>query len=471
MRIISLWKTHKHDLSDSELLKKIEIMPSEERLRAEDRLHVLLHQEKHTFASRLELFLMLLGPGILVMVADNDAGGVITYAQTGSIFGIGFFIPFMILMLPVAYFVQEMTVRLGAVTHRGHAEMIWKRYGRFWGSFSLGDLVAANFLTFITEFIGITVGLAIFGVPPVISAIVFVILVISIQLFLRYYSWERVSLLIAAFNLIFIPLLLYLPSPNWSLVSQSFLDWRINGGVGSLFIYVLLANLGTTIAPWMLFFQQSSVVDKGLTKSDIKRGQIDTFIGSVIMVTVAICIIILTGMTVYGSDTGGTIGVTRILQIFASKVGVFPMELFAVGLVEAGFIAAIAISASTSWAVSEAFGWKGSINLPVKDRKSLKFYLPSFAALIFAAGITLIPGAPLGYLNLTVQVIATIFMPAAMLFLLLLLNDKEIMGDRVNRKWQNAVGFGIIGFLIVMDAFYGLSVALPTVFNHLISLF
>ena len=277
--------------------------------------------------------------------------------------------------------------------------------------------------------------------------------------------------MIAAFNLIFIPLLLYLPSPNWSLVSQSFLDWRINGGVGSLFIYVLLANLGTTIAPWMLFFQQSSVVDKGLTKSDIKRGQIDTFIGSVIMVTVAICIIILTGMTVYGSDTGGTIGVTRILQIFASKVGVFPMELFAVGLVEAGFIAAIAISASTSWAVSEAFGWKGSINLPVKDRKSLKFYLPSFAALIFAAGITLIPGAPLGYLNLTVQVIATIFMPAAMLFLLLLLNDKEIMGDRVNRKWQNAVGFGIIGFLIVMDAFYGLSVALPTVFNHLISLF
>ena len=188
------------------------------------------------------------------------------------------------------------------------------------------------------------------------------------------------------------------------------------------------------------------------------------------MVTVAICIIILTGMTVYGSDTGGTIGVTRILQIFASKVGVFPMELFAVGLVEAGFIAAIAISASTSWAVSEAFGWKGSINLPVRDRKSLKFYIPSFTALISAAAITLIPGAPLGYLNLTVQVIATIFMPAAMLFLLMLLNDKEIMGDHVNKKWQNAVGFGIIAFLIVMNAFYGISVALPAVFNHLISL-
>jgi Mn2+/Fe2+ NRAMP family transporter len=189
------------------------------------------------------------------------------------------------------------------------------------------------------------------------------------------------------------------------------------------------------------------------------------------MVAVAICIIILTGMTVYGSDTGGTIGVTEILQIFAAKVGILPMKLFAAGLVEAGFIAAIAISASTSWAVSEAFGWKGSLNLPVRDRKSLKFYLPSFSALILAAGITLIPGAPLGYLNLTVQVIATIFMPAAMLFLILLLNDREIMGDHVNRKWQNAVGFGIIGFLIVMNALYGISVALPTVFSHLISLF
>ncbi len=466
---MSFWKKHEHELSNSELLKKIEGLPSEERLRAEDRLHIVLHRQKHTLASRLELFLMMLGPGILVMVADNDAGGVITYAQTGSIFGIGFFIPFMILMLPVAYFVQEMTVRLGAVTHRGHAEMIWKRYGGFWGSFSLADLVAANFLTFITEFIGITVGMSIFGVPPIISAIVFVASVISIQLFLRYFTWERVSLLIAAFNLIFIPLLLFLPNPDWSLVSQSFVSWRINGPIGSLFIYVLLANLGTTIAPWMLFFQQSSVVDKGLTTHDIRRGQIDTLIGSAVMVTVAICIIILTGMTVYGSDKDGTVGVARILQIFASKVGVFPMELFAVGLVEAGLIAAIAISASTSWAVSEAFGWKGSINLPARDKKSLKFYLPSFGALIIAAGITLIPNVPLGYLNLTVQVIATIFMPAAMLFLLLLLNDREIMGNHANRKWQNVVGFGIIGFLIVMNALYGISIALPAVFAHLAS--
>ncbi len=452
-----------HPEVDMELLSSL---PVDIRYRAEDRIHIELHKQKHTRLSRLELFFMLIGPGILVMIADNDAGGVITYAQTGSIFGIGFFIPFMVLMLPVAYFVQEMTVRLGAVTHRGHAELIWKRYGKFWGSFSLGDLVIANFLTFITEFIGITIGMSIFGVPRIVSVIAFVLAIIAIQLFLRYYTWERISLFIAALNLVFVPLLFFLPHPSLGQILGSFATWKISGGVSSLFIYVLLANLGTTIAPWMLFFQQSSVVDKGLTKDEIKFGQRDTLIGSTVMVIVAIAIIILTGTTVFGLDASGTLGIDGILQVFAARVGTFPMELFALGLIEAGFIAAIAISASTSWAMSEAFGWKKSINLPA--REGTRFYIPSFIALAVAASITLIPNAPLGYLNLTVQVIATIFMPAAMLFLLMLLNDRGIMGDMVNKRWQNAVGFSIIGFLILMNALYGLSVALPSVFNHLV---
>lgn len=465
---MSSWKKHVSEHSKTDLTKQLNSLPVDIRHRAEDRLHVEFHREKHSHLSRFELFFMLIGPGILVMIADNDAGGVITYAQTGSIFGIGFFIPFMVLMLPVAYFVQEMTVRLGAVTHRGHAELIWKRYGKFWGSFSLGDLVIANFLTLITEFIGITVGMAIFGVPRIISAVIFVLMVIVIQLFLRYYTWERISLFIAVFNLIFIPLLFFLPHPSLGNILDSFATWKISGGVSSLFIYVLLANLGTTIAPWMLFFQQSSVVDKGMTKEDIKFGQRDTFIGATIMVVVAIAIITMTGTTVFGSDPNGALGIDNILQIFATKVGIFPMELFAIGLIEAGFIAAIAISASTSWAMSEAFGWKKSINLPA--REGVLFYVPSFIALAIAASITLIPNAPLGYLNLTVQVIATIFMPAAMLFLLLLLNDRGIMGNMVNKKWQNVIGFSIIAFLILMNGLYGLSVALPSVFSHLVGL-
>lgn len=445
--------------------KKLNELPVDIKLRAADRLKVHLMRQKYGYFSRLCLLLALIGPGILVMIADNDAGGVITYAQTGSIFGIGFFIPFMIIMLPVAYIVQEMTVRLGAVTHRGHAEMIWKRYGKFWGIFSLFDLVVANILTLVTEFIGITLGMQVFGVSPIISSTTAVIVIASIQLFLRYFTWEWISLSIAAFNLIFIPLVFFVPHLHWGVVARSFLSWHIPGGVTSLFIYVVLANLGTTIAPWMLFFQQSSVVDKGLTVRDIRDGQIDTFIGSFVMVAVAIAIILITAFTVHNgsNNSSSNLDIQSILSIISAKMGPLAMRLFALGLVEAGLIAAIAISASTSWAMGEAFGWPRSINLP--PSKGWHFYLPGVISIMLAGGVVLIPNVPLGFLNLTVQVIASIFMPAAMMFLLLLLNDKEIMGEHINRPWQNISAFVIVGLLIIINGLYGVTVVFPHIFG------
>ncbi len=442
---------------------KLDNLPVDIKLRAADRLKIHLMRQKYGYFSRLCLLMALIGPGILVMIADNDAGGVITYAQTGAIFGIGFFIPFMVVMLPVAYIVQEMTVRLGAVTHRGHAEMIWKRYGKFWGAFSLIDLVVANVLTLITEFIGITLGMRVFGVPPVVSTVTAIAVIASIQLFLRYFAWEWISLSIAAFNLIFVPLVFFIPHLHWGEVAASFASWHIPGGISTLFIYVVLANLGTTIAPWMLFFQQSSVVDKGLTVKDIRDGQIDTFIGSGFMVIVAIAIILITAGTVYGFTHASNLDIQIILHVISVKMGSIAMRLFALGLVEAGLIAAIAISASTSWAMGEAFGWPKSINMP--PLQGWKFYLPGIISLLIAGGIVLIPKAPLGFLNLTVQVVATIFMPAAMMFLLLLLNDKEIMGEHINKPWQNISAFTIVGLLIIINGIYGLTVVFPHVFG------
>lgn len=443
--------------------EKLDELPIDIKIRALDRLKIHLMRQRYGYFSRLCLLMALIGPGILVMIADNDAGGVITYAQTGSIFGIGFFIPFMLLMLPVAYIVQEMTVRLGAVTHRGHAEMIWKRYGKFWGAFSLADLVVANVLTLITEFIGITLGMRVFGVPPVISSAAAIVIIASIQLFLRYFAWEWISLSIALFNLVFVPLVFFVPHLHWGAVARTFVSWRIPGGITTLFIYVVLANLGTTIAPWMLFFQQSSVVDKGLTVKDIKDGQFDTFIGSFFMVAVATAIIIITGATAYGYTNAPNLDIQTILSIISAKMGGLAMRLFALGLVEAGLIAAIAISASTSWAMGEAFGWPKSINMP--PLKGWKFYLPGIISLVLAGGIVMIPNAPLGFLNLTVQVVATIFMPAAMMFLLMLLNDKEIMGEHVNKPWQNVSSFTIVGLLIIINGIYGLTVVFPRIFG------
>lgn len=432
------------------------------RIRAEDQARVAALRQSPNWTKRLLLLLTLVGPGILVMIADNDAGGVITYAQTGATYGIGFFIPALVIGGLIAYVVQEMTVRLGAVTHRGHAEMIWGRYGAFWGWFSLVDLVIANVLTLITEFIGITVGMSVFGVPPVFSALGGLILDAAILLVLRYRTWERVSLWIAAGNLIFIPLAL-MAHPNWGKVVGAFSHWQVPGGFTAAFLFVVLANFGTTIAPWMLFFQQSSVVDKGLTVQDIRHGQFDTALGAFAMVVVAVALVVLTGTIAYGHPGAANYNIQQIMQMIGQHLGRVGQDLFALGLVEAGTIAAIALTASTSWAMGEAFHWPKSINLPV--RQAWRFYVPGLLSAGIAAAIVLIPNAPLGFLNLTVQVVASIFMPAALLFLLLLLNDREIMGDYVNRKWQNLSAYAIVGLLVVLNGLYGVSVVFPHLFQ------
>ncbi len=431
------------------------------RIRAEDQARIAELRQSPSWIKRILLLLALIGPGILVMVADNDAGGVITYAETGATYGIGFFVPALVIGGIIAFIVQEMTVRLGAVTHRGHAEMIWGRYGAFWGWFSLLDLVVANVLTLITEFIGITVGMSVFGVPPVLSAFAALTVDAAILLVLRYRSWERVSLWIAVGNLVFIPLAL-MAHPHWGQVVAAFSRWQIPGGFGPAFLFVVLANFGTTIAPWMLFFQQSSVVDKGLTVRDIRHGQFDTALGALVMVTVGVALVVLTGTLAFGHPGASNYNIQQIMQLIGAHLGPTGEDLFALGLVEAGTIAAIALTASTSWAMGEAFHWPKSINLPVAQ--AWRFYVPGLLSAAIAAAVVLIPNAPLGFLNLTVQVIASIFMPAALLFLLLLLNDREIMGAHVNRKWQNLMAYVIVGLLVVLNGLYGISVVFPRVF-------
>ncbi|AOU96961.1 metal transporter [Acidihalobacter yilgarnensis] len=432
-------------------------LPDDERRRIRDRWRIYQLRRDPSLWRRMLLLLSLIGPGILVMIADNDAGGVITYAQTGAMYGIGFFIPFLLLMIPVAYIVQEMTVRLGAVTHRGHAEMIWGRYGAFWGVFSLLDLVVANILTLVTEFIGIRIGMSVFSVPPLVSVSLAWLFMAGTMIFLQYRTWERLALWIAAGNIVFVPLAIA-AHPHWGQVLAAIGNWHIPAAAAlGAFTYVILANLGTTIAPWMLFFQQSSVVDKGLSVHDIPSGQADTAFGSFSMGIIAIAIVVLTGTLVYGHVHATRFDIQAILQLLRhSSLGGIGTSLFALGLVEAGLIAAIAITASTSWAVGEALRLPRSLNL--KPQRALPFYLSGVLSAGMAAMVVLIPHVPLGFLNLTVQVIASIFMPAAMLFLLMLLNDRKIMGEHVNRPWQNYAAFAIVGFLILANGVYGYTV-------------
>jgi Mn2+/Fe2+ NRAMP family transporter len=431
--------------------------------RVRDRLHIhRLRNGKRNLTNRLALGLALIGPGLLVMFGDNDAGGVITYAQTGATYGLSLFIPLMIPLVFIAYLVQEMTIRLGAVTRRGHAEMIWKRYGKFWGAFSLVDLVAANVLTLMTEFIGVRVASEIFGVSYLLTIPLALLFVTGVLVFLKYYTWERVALFIAVFNLIFVPLALF-SHPNWNVIGRTFAGqtgWVVPGGLLSTsFLLLISANIGTTIAPWQLFFQQSCVVDKGLLAKDIKASRRDLMLGVTGMALVAIAIIVLAGQYLHSLPNASSLDNTTVLQGIGSNLGQGAMIVFALGMLEAGLIAAIVITASTAWAIGEALDVPRSVN--VSPIRSVYFYAPAILGTALAAGAMMLPNVPISFLNLTVQVIATVFMPAAMLFLLVLLNDRELLGQHVNSPLRNALSIGVMILLITCNGLYGISTMFP----------
>ncbi|MEE3504633.1 MAG: metal transporter [Acidiphilium sp. 21-60-14] len=432
----------------------------EARLR--DRLRIQrLRTGKRNLGNRIALGLALVGPGLLVMLGDNDAGGVITYAQTGATYGFSLFIPLMIPLGFIAYLVQEMTIRLGAVTRRGHAEMIWKRYGAFWGAFSLIDLVVANILTLMTEFIGIRVASEIFHVPYLVTIPLAFVFIVSILLFLKYSSWERISLVVAAFNLVFLPLALF-SHPDWGAIGRTFTGsgWVLPGGLLSAgFLILVSANIGTTIAPWQLFFQQSCVVDKGILPQDIRASRRDLMLGVIGMVVVATSIIVISGQYLHGMPNASSLGDHSVLAGIGSKLGHGAMIVFALGLLEAGLIASIVITASTAWAIGEALDVPRSVN--ISPRWSLYFYAPAILSTAIAAGVLMLPHVPVGFLNLTVQVIATVFMPAAMLFLLMLLNDHELLGEHVNSPTRNILSVGVMVMLIACNGLYGIATVFP----------
>ena len=403
------------------------------------------------------VYLVIAGPGLVVMVADNDAGGITTYAATGAKYGYSL-IWFLVLLGPVAYYVQEMTVRLGAVTKRGHAEAIFEGFGSFWGWFSLLDLILVDWLTLVTEFIGMTAALKIFGVPGWVTVSAVCALMGFMVLNGRYWTWEKVALIFCALNLIYIPAA-FLVHPSVKDVIGEGLIPHFQGGFNGQMFFFLMANIGTTIAPWMLFFQQSSVVDKGLKEKDIGFGKLDTIIGAVATVVVAVFIVIVTGTVLNGVDIDDAAQASKLLMESHHYAG----EFMAIGLFDAGLLGAICISLASSWAFGEIFGWAHSLNNKIKEAPW--FYLNYFITLISAGAVVLIPGAPLVLITLFVQVVAVTLLPAALVFLILLLNDKKTMGEYANTKTQNVINIAIVAVIIALSTLYGISTLFPDMFG------
>lgn len=433
--------------------------------RAQDRGRVLEARRRRGFSSRLRLLWLLVGPGILVMLGENDGPSMLSYAATGARFGIGFFIPFILLTFLMAIVVQEMTMRLGAATHRGHAELIFERFGPFWGWFSMIDLTLGNFLTLITEFIAIRAGLGFFGVPPwaaVLAALAVLYLALVTH---RYWTWERVTLAAAAFNLVFVPVAL-LSHPHWGSVGHALVTWGpLPGGLTQSTLLLMLSNIGATVTPWMLFFQQSATADKGLTRGDIHFGRFDTILGAALASIAAIGVVLATTPLFAHRMSAENFQAAEFAQALEPLIGRFGASLFALGMVEAGMVAAITISVSSAYAFGEVARKPHSLNLPMKEGKA--FYSVLLLCAAVAAAFVLIPGLPLVYVVLIVNVIAVLAMPPALIFLFMLANDREVMRDLASPRWINVLATGVVIVLVSAGVLLGMSVITPNIFAAL----
>jgi NRAMP (natural resistance-associated macrophage protein)-like metal ion transporter len=411
--------------------------------------------------SKLRTLMAIVGPGLIVMTGDNDAGAFGTYTQAGQNYGTTLLWT-LLFLIPVLYVNQEMVLRLGAVTGVGHARLILERFGKFWGAFSVIDLFVLNALTIVTEFIGIHLGLAYLGlpaVPGVIVAAVFVIAAASTGSFRRF---ERICLVLIVGSFTLIPILL-MSHPKVSTITHDFLIPNFPKGASlSTVMLLIIAIVGTTVAPWQLFFQQSYVVDKRITPRYMRYGKVDLWMGIVIVIVGAAGMMIFSTSTFAGqaefgkfTDAGGI--AVGLGQYVSHTAGI----LFAIALIDASFIGAAAVGLSTSYAVADVLGVRHSLHRKPSEAKA--FYV-IFALLIgAAAAIVLVPGSPLGLLTEGVQTLAGVLLPSAAVFLLLLCNDKEVVGPWINSRKTNIFTSGVISLLIMLSIILTASVLYPSI--------
>ena len=409
---------------------------------------------------KLITFLAIVGPGLIVMVGDNDAGGVSTYAQAGQNYGYTLLWT-LLLLIPVLIVNQEMVVRLGAVTGVGHARLINERFGRFWGWFSVGDLFILNFLTIVTEFIGVSLALRYFHVCPYISVPITAAVLIAITMSGSFRRWEQAMFVFIAVSVILVPLF-FLSDPHWGADRLPLRRARQSrAGSSSNAVLLIIAIVGTTVAPWQLFFQQSNVIDKRITPRFIPYERADTTLGAFVVVGGATAIMVIAVFAVRGTSLVGkftnALGVADALAMHGRWYG----TAFSVVLLDASIIGASAVTLSTSYAFGDVFGIKHSLHR--KFREAKPFYTIYAAMIVVAAGIVLIPGAPLGLLTEAVQALAGILLPSASVFLLLLCNDREVLGPWLNPRWLNILASFIIGVLLMLSG----TLVVTTLFSNL----
>ncbi|HWE59905.1 MAG TPA: divalent metal cation transporter [Solirubrobacteraceae bacterium] len=424
-------------------------LTSEDVVREHDRSRV-----QQARGRRWYLLWLLAGPGILAMLGENDGPSMISYTATGAIYGIGFFLPFIVLTFVMAIVCQEMCMRVGAVTHRGYGQLVLERYGPSWAWLAAGDLLFTNLVTLIGEFVAIRVGLTYFHIGAGVAALLGVVLVLFTLSGGRYWRWERIALGLALFNGLFLAAAI-LVKPDLGHIGHAFTTFSpLPQGSFNEILLLLASTIGATVTPWMVFFQQSASADKGLTPSDLRQGRQDTVIGGVVAAIFG-CGALVAGAALLGHG-GGVNGFAGagFPAALGQKAGGTVGTLFALGMIEAGAVAILTISASTGYAISECMGRSSSFNLTF--REAAPFYSVNILVAAIAAVVILIPGVPLLSIALNANVLATVLLPFTLAFVVMLANDRQLMGRWANNLRTNVLAVAIVALVCVCGAAYGI---------------
>jgi NRAMP (natural resistance-associated macrophage protein)-like metal ion transporter len=401
---------------------------------------------------KLGLFFALIGPGIITSNVDNDAGGITTYSLAGSRYGLSLLwtlIPILVALI----IIQEMCARMGVVSGKGLSDLIRERFGAKVTFYLMIALFLANMGNTISEFAGVAASMEIFGVSKYISVPLGAFFVWRLVVKGNYKSVEKAFLIACVFYFSYI-ISGFLVKPNWHEIMTSFVTPALRFDAG--WLTMAIGVVGTTIAPWMQFYLQSSVVDKGIKAQNYKYTRMDVIFGSFMVNMVAFFIIMLCAVTLYTSGLHIETAKDAALAL-APLAGSYCTWLFAFGLLNASLFAASILPLSTAYTICEAFGWESSLN--TKFVEAPQFYGLYSLIIFLGAGIILLPGMPLISIMFYSQVINGILLPFILIFMLLLINDRKIMGDYVNGSVMNILSWATVAVLISLSLAMVLSVA------------
>jgi Mn2+/Fe2+ NRAMP family transporter len=395
-------------------------------------------------------FLAVAGPGVVVMLADTEAGSITTAATSGAQFGMKLVLLQLLLIVPL-FVVQEMTVRLGTTTGKGHARLIRENYGMGWAWVSLGTMLFTNIAALVTEFAGIAGAALIFGVNPNLMVLASAALLLGVIFSGTYKRAEMIALALCSIELLFIPAAIWAHPTVSSIVHEGLFGSQPLGNKS--YLLLIASNIGAVIMPWMIFYQQSATVDKGLRLRDLGFARLDTAIGSVFTQIIMIAIVVTTAATLYTRHIAVSDAAHAAIA-FEPLVGKFAGVIFGAGLVGASLLGAFVVSLATAWAFGEAFEWPCSLNHSALKAK--RFYGLYGLCVLIAAAIVLIPHLPLIQITVDVEAFNGFVLPVVLGFLLVMINDKRIIGDRRNSFAGNAIAIGlsvvIVGLGIWMAA-------------------